>query len=53
MIDMSRLREIAKNNPELCRIVEAEPLQISENEFISKFSLLWNLPQAHKQGVQK
>lgn len=53
MIDMSRLREIARSDPELSRIVEAEPLQISENEFISKFSLLWNLPQAHKQGVQK
>ena len=43
MIDMSRLREITKDDPELSRIVMAEPLQLSEQEFLSKFSLLWNL----------
>jgi hypothetical protein len=43
MIDMSKLREISQNNSELHRIVIQEPLQISEQEFLSKFSLLWNL----------
>ena len=45
MIDMSRLREITRDDPELNRIVMAEPLQLSEQEFLSKFSLLWNLPK--------
>ena len=43
MIDMSKLREIAKNDPELSRILLNEPLQMTEQEFLSKFSLLWNL----------
>lgn len=51
MIDMTKLREIARNDPELSRIVDAEPREMSENEFMSKFSLLWNL--AKKQEVQK
>lgn len=50
MIDMSKLREIAKADPGLSRIVESEPLQLSEQEFISKLSLLWNLSQ--KQEVK-
>ncbi|MGP6240156.1 hypothetical protein ACNF40_07075 [Cuniculiplasma sp. SKW4] len=51
MIDMTPLREIAKNDPDLRRIIEAEPLKISEQEFISKLGLLWNF--AKKQEVQK
>ena len=43
MIDMSKLREIAKNDPELSRILMNEPLQMTEQEFLNKFSLLWNL----------
>lgn len=43
MIDMSKLREIAQNEPELHKIVMGEPLQMSEQEFLNKFSLLWNL----------
>ena len=43
MIDMSKLREISKNDPELHKIVMGEPLQLTEQEFLSKFSLLWNL----------
>ena len=43
MIDMTKLREISKNDPELQKIIIQEPLQISEQEFLSKFSLLWNL----------
>ena len=42
-IDMGKLRELSKNDPELNRILLNEPLQMSETEFISKFSLLWNL----------
>ena len=43
MIDMNKLREIAQQDPELSRIVSQEPLQMTESEFITKFSLLWNL----------
>lgn len=43
MIDMSKLREIAKNDPELNRILMNEPLQMTDQEFLNKFSLLWNL----------
>ena len=50
MIDMTKLREITKDDPELNRIVMAEPLQLSEQDFLSKFSLLWNLS---KKEVRK
>ena len=43
MIDMNKLREIAQQDPELSRIVSQEPLQMTEIEFVNKFSLLWNL----------
>ena len=43
MIDMTKLREITRDDPELNRVVMAEPLQLSEQEFLSKFSLLWNI----------
>ena len=43
MIDMSKLREVSKNDLELHKIVMAEPLQLTEQEFLNKFSLLWNL----------
>ena len=43
MIDMGKLREVSQNDPELHKIVMAEPLQMTEQEFIAKFSLLWNL----------
>jgi hypothetical protein len=43
MIDMTKLREIAKNDPDLSRILLNEPLQMTEQEFLNKFSLLWNL----------
>ena len=43
MIDMTKLREIAKNDPDLSRILLTEPLQMTEQEFLNKFSLLWNL----------
>lgn len=50
MIDMTKLREISQSNPELHRIVMQEPIQMSEQEFLSKFSLLWNL--AKKEAIQ-
>jgi hypothetical protein len=40
---MGKLRELSKNDPELSKIVMQEPLQMSEQEFLNKFSLLWNL----------
>ncbi len=43
MIDMTKLREVSQNDPELHKIVMQEPLQMSEQEFLNKFSLLWNL----------
>ena len=43
MIDMGKLREISQNDPELHKIVMQEPLQMTEQEFLNKFSLLWNL----------
>ena len=43
MIDMGKLREIAKNDSELHRIVMQEPLQMTEQEFLNRFSILWNL----------
>ena len=48
MIDMTKLREIAKNDPDLSRILLNEPLQMTEQEFLNKFSLLWNLSK--KEG---
>ena len=48
MIDMTKLREISQNDPELHKIVIQEPLQMSEQDFLSKFSLLWNLSK--KEG---
>jgi hypothetical protein len=50
MIDMGKLREISQNDPELHKIVMQEPLQMTEQEFLNKFSLLWNLA---KKEVQK
>ena len=50
MIDMTKLREITRDDPELNRVVMAEPLQLSEQDFLSKFSLLWNLS---KKEVRK
>ena len=50
MIDMGKLREVSQNDPELHKIVMAEPLQLTEQEFLNKFSLLWNLA---KKEVQK
>ena len=50
MIDMTKLRKIANNDPELSRILMNEPLQMTEQEFLNKFSLLWNL--AKKEGKQ-
>ena len=43
MIDMTKLREISQSDPELHKIVMQEPLQMTEQEFLNKFSLLWNL----------
>ena len=43
MIDMKPLREIAKNDEKLKTIIMAEPSQMTEQEFLAKFSLLWNL----------
>lgn len=43
MIDMRKLREISQGNPELNGIVMAEPIEMTEQEFLNKFSLLWNL----------
>ena len=50
MIEMSKLREIAKEDPELSRILMGEPLQMSVQEFLQKFSLLWNLPKTRKEA---
>lgn len=47
---MGKLRELSKNDPELNRILLNEPLQMSEQEFLNKFSLLWNLA---KKGDKK
>ena len=49
MIDMGKLREIAKNDPELYSILLQEPAQMSEGEFLSKFGLLWNLAKKEAQ----
>lgn len=43
MIEMTKLREITQNDPELHEILIHEPLQMTEQDFLSKFSLLWNL----------
>ncbi|WP_287961530.1 hypothetical protein [Acidiplasma sp.] len=48
MIDMTKLRELAKNDPKLKSILAGEPRQMSENEFLAKFSLLWNLSKEVK-----
>ena len=52
MIDLAKLREISKKEPELNRIVMAEPVKMSEKEFLNKFSLLWNLVE-NKRKAQK
>ncbi len=44
MIDMRKLREISQGDLELNGIVMQEPMQLTEKEFLAKFSLLWNLP---------
>ena len=49
MIDMTVLRELAKNDEKLSSIINAEPRQITEAEFIAKFSLLWNLSKEVKK----
>jgi hypothetical protein len=49
MIDMRKLREIAKNDEKLKEIIMAEPSEMSENEFIAKFSLLWNISKRDKK----
>ncbi len=51
MIDMSRLREISKEDPELYKIIIEEPLQMTEKEFFSKFSLLWNLSKKEASTI--
>lgn len=43
MIDLTKLRDISKAEPTLKNIVFEEPLQMSEQEFLDKFSLFWNL----------
>lgn len=43
MIDMAPLRELAKNDEKLKTIIMAEPSKMTEQEFLAKFSLLWNL----------
>ncbi len=43
MIDLKPLREIAKNDEKLKAIIMSEPSQMTEAEFLAKFSLLWNL----------
>ncbi|EQB72501.1 MAG: hypothetical protein AMDU1_APLC00008G0004 [Thermoplasmatales archaeon A-plasma] len=50
MIDLSKLRDIARNDPDLYNILIQEPAQMTEQEFLNKFSLLWNLS---KKGAQK
>ena len=40
---MTKLRELSKSDPELNRIIINEPLMMTEQEFLNKFSLLWNL----------
>ena len=49
MIDMTPLRELAKNDEKLKSIIDGEPRQMSENEFLAKFSLLWNLSKEAKK----
>lgn len=49
MIDLSKLREISRSDATLNRIVSEEPLQISEQEFLNKFSILWNLSKKEAQ----
>ena len=51
MIDMGKLREVSQNDPELHKIVMAEPLQLTEQEFLNKFSLLWNL--SRKEAIKR
>ena len=46
---MTQLRELAKNDPKLSAIIQAEPQQMSEQEFMAKFSLLWNLSKEVKK----
>lgn len=50
MIDMRKLREISRGNPELSRIIMAEPMQLSEQEFLQKLSLLWNIVKQHAEA---
>ena len=46
---MTQLRELAKTDPKLSAIIMAEPSEMTENEFLAKFSLLWNLSK-HEAG---
>ena len=48
MIDLTQLRELAKNDPKLSAIIMAEPQTMTEQEFLAKFSLLWNLSKEVK-----
>ena len=48
MIDMTPLREMAKNDPKLKVIIDAEPRQITEQEFLAKLSIFWNLAKEVK-----
>jgi hypothetical protein len=53
MIDMGKLREISKASPNLQNILFEEPITMSEQEFLNKFSLLWNLSAKHKETGSK
>ena len=46
---MGKLRTVSQNNSELHKIIMQEPLQISEQEFLSKFSILWNLSRKEEK----
>lgn len=43
MIDMTPLRDLAKNDEKLRQIINAEPREITEQEFLAKLSIFWNL----------
>lgn len=49
MIDMAPLRELVKNDEKLKAILMAEPRELTEAEFLAKFSLLWNLSKRDKK----
>ncbi len=50
MIDLSKLREISRSDPTLKGILTEEPVQMTESEFIAKFSLFWNLPKTRREA---